>query len=331
MSSVWASLGGAVFLEQLAERLRTYQDWMPVIYGGIMVLIMMFLPRGLFVSIAGGAGHLVRRLRQFRRIPPQAGRETTSMPLLETRKLRKEFGGLVALKDFDLQVKEGQIKAVIGPNGAGKTTFFNLVAGSLKPSSGEVALAGHSITGAPPHRIARRGIARTFQTLRLFHEMTAVENVMVGCHGRYFGGMTGATARVRAVRWEDRRMREDALEALEFVGVRDSGNRHVSALPFADQRRVEIARALAAHPKLILLDEPAAGLNMRETEEMADLITRIRESGVTVLLVEHDMSLVMGISDEIAVLDHGEKIAEGPPETVRKDERVIGVYLGAEV
>jgi branched-chain amino acid transport system ATP-binding protein len=252
------------------------------------------------------------------------------MSLLEVRDVRRTFGGVVALDRVTFAVEAGQTKAVIGPNGAGKTTLFNVVSGILKPSSGSVRFADRTITGFRPHAIAALGLSRTFQNLNLFSHMTVLENVMVGHHVRTRCGLFSAALRLPGQRAEERRIRRLAQEKLEFVGLPEFADLPVSALSFGQRRMVELARALATQPMLILLDEPASGLNTRETADLALLIRCIRDSGVTVLLVEHDMSLVMEISDSILVLHFGTPIAEGAPAVIRNDPRVVEVYLGGE-
>jgi len=270
------------------------------------------------------------------KVPDHATAEKTAAEpgsdgaLLSVKGLRKQFGGVVAISDLDCDVREGQIKAVIGPNGAGKTTFFNVITGVTPATGGTIRFAGEETTRLATHQVASRGVARTFQSLRLFHNMTVLENVLVGCHTRGSAGLMRAVLRLPGLRSEERRLRDRSTEALRFVDLEGKGGRSIEQLSFYEQRRLEIARALVAEPRLLLLDEPAAGLNIRETDAMGDLIRKIRQRGVTVVLVEHDMSLVMEISDEVAVLDHGVKIAEGPPSEVQRDERVIAVYLGEE-
>ena len=250
------------------------------------------------------------------------------MPLLSIQKLNKHFGGLHALVDIHLNLEDGLIKGIIGPNGAGKTTIFNLVAGNLPVSSGEIYFEDHNITGLKPFRIAERGIFRTFQTIRLCSHMTVLENIMLGRHVRTKAGFLAGIFRPPWSWREESAIRGKSLEILKILSIDDLADEEATNLPFGKQRAVEFARALAAEPKLLLLDEPASGLNIHETEELADLIKSIRDMGITILLVEHDMSLVMDICDEVMVLNFGEKIAEGTPTEIQKNNEVINVYLG---
>jgi branched-chain amino acid transport system ATP-binding protein len=251
--------------------------------------------------------------------------------LLEVRGVGKRFGGLQAVRDVSFAVRSGSIKAVIGPNGAGKTTLFHLLSGVTSPDAGEIRLRGEPIQGLPPHEIAARGLARTFQQIRLFAGMTALENVMVGRHVKSRAGFWAGLLHLPSTWREERSIRERARELLDFVGIGALADRDAVSLSYGQQRAVELARALAAEPSLLLLDEPAAGLNLRETADAAKLIARIRaERGITVLIVEHDMELVMGISDEVAVLSYGELIADADPRTVQQDPHVVRVYLGED-
>jgi branched-chain amino acid transport system ATP-binding protein len=254
-------------------------------------------------------------------------------PLLQVEGLSLSFGGLTVLSNLDLSVREHEIVSVIGPNGAGKTTFFNVLTGVYPPDSGEILFEGESVVGLDPHKIARRGIARTFQSLRLFLNMTVEENVMAAAYGHTKAGVVRSVLRTPGMRREEREIEKLAQERLGFFGDRLVGYRWKQpaySLSYANRRRLEIARATAARPRLLLLDEPAAGMNPVETHEITELIARLRdEGGYTILVIEHDMHVVEGISDRVVALDHGEKVAEGTFEQVATDERVIEAYLGA--
>lgn len=252
------------------------------------------------------------------------------MSLLEVKNISKRFGGLQAVKDVSFGVEQGSIKAVIGPNGAGKTTLFNLVSGFLAPDSGAIVYRDAPIHGKPPHEIAAQGLSRTFQHIRLFAHMTALENVMVGRHVRSRAGFVAGMLNLPWTGREEKETRERALEIMGFMGIAGLADADAVSLSYGQQRAVELARALAGGPSLLLLDEPAAGLNMRETADMAKLINRVRDLGITVLIVEHDMSLVMNISDEILVLSYGETIADDVPRAVQSNPEVVRVYLGED-
>jgi branched-chain amino acid transport system ATP-binding protein len=255
---------------------------------------------------------------------------TNVVPLLELSNIGKQFGGLHALNDVSLHIGRGEIYGLIGPNGAGKTTLFNVITGLYQPNSGEFHFNGRSYQKGAPHVLAEAGIARTFQNIRLFANLTALENVMIGRHVRTRAGVFGALLRNKAARLEEKFCQERARELLRYVGIEKPGHTLAKNLSYGEQRRLEIARALATEPLLLALDEPAAGMNATETESLKVLLQDIRATGITVLLIEHDVKLIMGLCDRVAVLDYGRKIAEGVPEEVRSNPAVIAAYLGAD-
>jgi branched-chain amino acid transport system ATP-binding protein len=253
------------------------------------------------------------------------------MSLLQTIDVVKRFGGLIAVNKINFSVDQGRIVSIIGPNGAGKTTFFNSLTGIYKPEEGQILFNGQSLIGLRPDQVSARGISRTFQNIRLFGSMTVIENILVGMHTQLKQSAVDSLFRTKKFHAEEKESEEKATALMEYVGLKNVGNELARNLPYGGQRRIEIARAIAANPTLLLLDEPTAGMNPNETEDAIKLFRRIRDDkGITILLIEHDMRVVMGISEYISVMDYGEKIAEGTPQEIRKNQRVIEAYLGRE-
>jgi branched-chain amino acid transport system permease protein len=327
---------------------NTFRDYQGLLYGTLGLIAVATAPEGT-------VGNLRRYVRAYnlrrakrgaaaRSAPPpdvapelrrpavreRGSSDAANVEVLHVTGLTKRFGGVAALSDVDLVVRRGTVHALIGPNGSGKTTFINVVTGLYKPTAGRIELDGSSLEGLAPAARSRRGLARTFQNLQVWRRMTVLENVMVGAHSRYRVGLVQSLLRTPKSRRVERHMRERAWGLLHFVGLAERGRDLAGTLAFADMRRLEIARALASDPELLLLDEPAAGMQVSEIHDLADLIRQVRDAGVTVLLIEHHMDLVMGLSDTVSVLDYGQKIAEGPPTEVRADSRVVAAYLGEE-
>jgi branched-chain amino acid transport system permease protein len=349
--SAVGSIVGASLLTLVPEVLRFLKDYYMMVYSAGIVAVMIFMPGGI-ASLVRGL-RLSQRLRDWWQSGSTATRQvaaatavgdpaaflktlTAGNPggngnLLTVKGLAKHFGGLKAVDGVDMEVRRGEIHALIGPNGSGKTTIINMLSGLYVPTAGQICLEGVNTTGRRPHEITAQGVARTFQNIRLFGDLTVLDNVMIGQHNRTRSGLAASVLQPASQQAEEAAMRQKALAALEFVGMRGREFAEAKSLPYGRQRVLELARALVSDPKLLLLDEPAAGLNAAETEALLDLLFQIRDHGITILLVEHDMSLVMKVSDQITVLNFGKKIAEGDADAIQKNQEVIDAYLGTEV
>jgi branched-chain amino acid transport system permease protein len=350
--SAIGSIVGATLLTMLPEVLRFLRESYMMFYAAGIVVIMIFMPSGiagLVMSMPVGlrlrawwnadstAARQIAAAASTLKSPDAALPDTFSIcsgsdqVLLTVKGLAKHFGGLKAVDGVDMEVRRGEIQALIGPNGSGKTTILNMLSGLYIPTAGEITLEGTSITGQKNHVITTHGVARTFQNIRLFGELSVLDNVLIGQHSRSKAGLAASVFRPASQRAEEAAMRMKAMEVLEFVGLRGTEFSQANSLPYGRQRMLELARALVSDPKLLLLDEPAAGLNAAETAALVELLFQICDRGITILLVEHDMSLVMNVSDHITVLNFGKKIAEGSVEEVEHDQEVIDAYLGREV
>jgi branched-chain amino acid transport system permease protein len=344
MGNVWGALFGAIFLTSLPNVLHLFDEYKDIFYGLILVIILIFLPEGVVVAVrnrlmAGrrrpeNASHLEVRNEtdeeprvSFPRVS-EAATQANCAPVLCVKDVSINFGGITALADVSFDLPRGKVTALIGPNGAGKTTMINVISGNHIQNRGEVSFAGANVTGRRPYSMAEMGLARTFQNNQVFENMTVLENVMVGLHSRTRNEFLFSLFHLPGFKQEEQEIEWRSWEVLRFFDLETKAHRLASSLSFGEQKRIEMARALASRPTLLLLDEPVAGLNMTETARMAELIKDIRLQGISVLLVEHDMNLVMGISDKIVVLNYGRKIAEGHPQDIQQNGQVVAAYLG---